>query len=266
MTRQFRVRWTLAALLMVTMLRVPVALMLQALLPAVETAPAVNYAAAIGQSLLFFAIPGWLLKPSWETAPSGRRETAGWLLLALGAAVTARAVISPLNAWWAALTGASSAALPEASGLGMQLLQVLAVAVVPAMAEEVFFRGALLTSLLRTGSRWQAVLLTTLMFALMHGSVAGLWGHLLISLLLTLLMVNSGCLLAPVVAHMAFNLLALGWPETAAVTTGVCGLLLVALLVILLLRMPRGQTRRLPAGEGLLGGAILLAMLLQYLI
>lgn len=265
MTQQTRTRLTLLILMGLTAARIPLALALRTLLPDASVAPKMNYAVSILQSLLMFWLPGLLLLPRWRRGPEERRFSLGWVLLPLVTAALARLVASPLNNWWAGMLGTPASALPQAEGLGGTVLMLLAVAVIPAIAEEIFFRGTLLTNLLQRASRGQAVALTTLMFALMHGNLAGLPGHLIISLLLTLLMMRSGRIAEPVVAHMAFNLLALVRLELPGYSLWAAGGLLALLMVWLLVTMPRGKARRLPLAEGLLCAAILLAMGLQYL-
>lgn len=266
MTQQSRTRWTLLTLLGLTLVRIPLALALRLLLPEASAAPEISYIAALLQSLLMFALPGWLLTPEWRAEPGAKGCPAkSWLLCAL-AAVLARAVTTPLNAWWAGLVGAPASALPPADGPVGWVLMLLALAVVPAIAEEMFFRGALLTNLLKCGSRAQAAALTTLMFTLLHGSLAGLPGHLIVSLLLTLLMMHTGSLAATIGAHMLYNLLALFWPDTGAIVPWAAGALLALLTGWLLVKLPRGKTRRLPLTEGLLCAAILLTMAAQYMI
>lgn len=264
MTQQIRTRMTLLILMGLTAVRIPLAMALRTLLPDASVAPAVNYIASMLQSLMMFALPGWLLTPRWQLESESQGLRLSELLLPLGAAVLARLAVTPLNAWWAGVVGAQGSAMPRAeSPLGM-VLMVLAAAVVPAIAEEVFFRGALLTNLLQCGSRGQAVALTTVMFALLHGNLAGLPGHLIISLLLTLLMMRSGRLAAPIVAHMAFNLLALAGLNLPVYAPWLAGGALALLTGWLLVTMPKGKPRRLPATEWLLCAAILLAMAVQY--
>lgn len=266
MTQQTRTRMTLLILMGLTAVRIPLAMALQTLLPDASVAPAVNYIASMLQSLLMFALPGWLLTPRWQRMPESEGFRLNALLLPLATAVLGRLAATPLNAWWAGLVGAQGSAMPRAEGpLGIALM-VLAMAVIPAIAEEVFFRGALLTNLLQCGSRGQAVALTTVMFALLHGSLAGLPGHLIISLLLTLLMVRSGRLAVPVVAHMAFNLLALARLNLPVYAPWLAGGALALLTGWLLVTLPLGKPRRLPATEWLLCAAILLAMAAQYVI
>lgn len=266
MTQKVRTRATLLTLMGLVALSRPLALALQQLLPDASVNPEMNYVASAMQSLVLFALPGCLLLPAWRRDDAPPMPPVRRWLLMLAAAGLTWMVAMPLNAWWMALMGAPTSPLPPVEGpLGATLL-LLAVVVLPAVAEELFFRGALLTNLLQAGSRWQALLLTTLMFALMHGSLAGLPGHLLISLVLTLLMMHSGRLLTPIAAHMLYNLLMLlGW-DAGPVLPWLAALLLAGLLVMLLRHLPCGKRRRLPLPEGLLCGAILAGMALGYLL
>lgn len=264
MTAQKRTRMTLRALMVLSLLRIPTSLLIQALLPDVSQAPEANYLAALLQSLLMFALPGMLLMPAWHKGRDEGGMQPGFLLMALLAVVLTRSVASPLNHWWAGLLGVTGTMLPAPQNLLSLVLMLLAVAIGPAVAEEIFFRGALLTNLLRSGSRMQALVLTTLMFALMHGSLPGLPGHLLISLVLTLLMMHTGRLLVPILGHSVYNLLALRRVDMPVEAVAGCALALLGVLAWLLLRLPRGQERCLTRWEGVICAGVLAMMAAQY--
>lgn len=254
-------RVVLLTVLALTALRVPVGLALQAMLPDTQMAA---FVASMLQSVALFAVPGLVLAPSWRAPEMKAKDGFAWAMLTVGAALAARAAITPLNAVWAGMVDAAPNLIAAPEDPVGRLVMILALAVVPAVSEELFFRGALLPRLLQSASRWQALYLTTLMFALMHGSLAGLPGHLLISLLLTLTMMHSGRLLIPMGVHLLFNLLALIWPEGTVWLGWGGGILLAVLLVCLLVRLPRGKDRRLPLAEGLICAMTLLVMAAQY--
>lgn len=238
MTRTAR---ALAALLILTAVRVPVALAVSALTPDLSEAPLLFYALTILQELAFFALPAWLL--GWGR--SGRISYEGkflsWLAPALLLALLARRALTPLNAWWAEMTGAQATPLPRAQSAAEALLQALALAVIPAAAEELFFRGALLSALRDKCDGRTAGLVCMLAFALMHGSLAGLPGHLGVSLLLTLLMLHTDSLLIPILAHMLYNLLAL--MPGVGLPGAVCGRLLAVALAGLAIWLPQRALR-----------------------
>jgi membrane protease YdiL (CAAX protease family) len=92
-------------------------------------------------------------------------------------------------------------------------LSVLAIAVAPALAEEVVFRGALLSSLLKFGPSL-AVGTTSLLFGLIHvdPSDGGLTLYrvpfaIVVGLVLALLRARAGSLAAPMAAHAFVNTL-----------------------------------------------------------
>lgn len=262
-----RLRKVLLILLALALLRLPLNWLKELLLPEPDAAPMLNHAVTMLQALLLFAMPGWLLRSEQMRIPQAPAYPSGWGFWPLMLAILARLTVAPLNQWWAALLDAPFSAMPiPDSWLGVAV-GIAAVAFVPVVSEELFFRGALLGNLLESGSRRQAVLLTTVMFALMHGNPAGLPGHLIIGLTLSALAVNTGRLAEPITAHMIYNVLALLRFEAAGIVPWVSGALLLG-AVCRLLKGGSRRTRqlRLPMPEWLLSAAILLVMSVQYLL
>ena len=266
MTQMTRTRMTLLVTLALALLRAPLAAAMQALLPDLAQAPLTNYAAMIAQSILLFALPGCLLMPAWRTQRRTARESWMWVLLALGLAALARAVSTPLNAWWAEKLGAPGSMLPRAEGPLENAVQLLAVAVIPAAAEEIFFRGALLTNLLQRGSRTQALLLTTAMFALMHGSLPGLPGHLLISLMLTLLMLRTGRIEVAVTAPFFYNIAALVWRTVPEWGSLLCRAALIGLTAYVISRQPKISHPPMRKADGVIAAAAMVLLAAMYFI
>ena len=260
-----KIRRTLMVLLLLAVLRLPIALALSALLPDVSQAPVPFYIVTILQELLMFALPAVLLRPWRADRLSRPQHVLPWFLLAVAAAVLARTALSPGTAWWTGFIGATGVPIPVSVGFFEGVLQVLAFGIVPAIVEEMFFRGALLTALLDSCHRVTAVLLTTLMFAFMHGSLGGLPAHLAISLLLTLLMLRSGCILVPIAVHLLYNLLALGWPVLPGWVAGCCGIVLAGVVIALHIGLPRQEQARLSRRDCLLCAAIFGLMAIPYL-
>ncbi len=86
------------------------------------------------------------------------------------------------------------------------LLQLLVVALLPAVCEEVFFRGALQQVLQRwLGNKHIAVLVTALLFALAHGDVYGLVPRFGLGVLLGYLFALSGSIVVNVCTHFFNN-------------------------------------------------------------
>ncbi len=89
------------------------------------------------------------------------------------------------------------------------ILNIIVVALVPAIAEEFFFRGALQHILVRFIRRpHYAIWLTALIFALVHMQFLSLLPRLLLGGLLGYLYYYARTLIAPILCHFANNLLA----------------------------------------------------------
>ena len=107
------------------------------------------------------------------------------LLLVLPLALCAYFFVNGVTACWLALLQAlglsqAAAAVPSPQTPGELAVALLVVAVVPALSEEFFFRGVLLPRLARHFSPAAAILLGGALFALVHGDLASLPGHLLL--------------------------------------------------------------------------------------
>ena len=88
------------------------------------------------------------------------------------------------------------------------LLQIFVVALVPAVCEELFFRGAL-QQLLQEWFRnaHVAVIVASLIFSLVHGDIYGFVPRFFLGVLLGYLFLQSGSLLVNVCAHFFNNAL-----------------------------------------------------------
>ena len=162
--------------------------------------------------LPFVALPAFLLARREEGMFAAYRPgsisifgTIGVISLALlGLFFT-----TDLTALWSILlealglnVGGISLPMPTSSpGL---MLCVLYVAVLPAVCEEFLFRGAILSAFERQGTR-RAVLASAMLFALLHGSLAGLPAHLLLGLILGWLVVCCDSIYAGLIYHTTHN-------------------------------------------------------------
>ncbi|MBQ9510955.1 MAG: CPBP family intramembrane metalloprotease [Clostridia bacterium] len=96
----------------------------------------------------------------------------------------------------------------SASGVGEWILMVLALAIVPAVTEEIVFRGIIFTDYRKCGF-WCAATATSLLFAFIHFDFPQFLIYFLDGLLLAWIMFISGTLLAPVIAHIIYNVFVL---------------------------------------------------------
>ncbi|MDD6051579.1 MAG: CPBP family intramembrane metalloprotease [Clostridiales bacterium] len=261
-----RTRRTLLALLALALLKRPADRVLATMLPDVSVSPVPICVAGMLVSLLLLGLPAWLLRP-WTSARLTRTD-ALWpdLCLAIVAGLLARVALPPLDAAWQGWLRISPASMPVPSGLPMTLLYSLALSVVPAVTEEAFFRGALLTSLLDGGRRSAAALMTALAFVLMHGRVANMPSLMAVSLLLTALMLRTGHVAVPMTAHLIYNLTALWMLMIPAWGSILCGAVLAAMLMMLCVR--RGEMAHPPMKrlDGLLAAAALLVLAGMYFV
>ncbi|MBQ6051842.1 MAG: CPBP family intramembrane metalloprotease [Clostridia bacterium] len=85
-------------------------------------------------------------------------------------------------------------------------ISVFTVAVIPAIFEELFFRGAVLSSL-SSGSAMMAILTSSLFFSLVHGSLYYFFSNLFAGVVFSLMIYLTGSIFASMTAHFANNIL-----------------------------------------------------------
>ncbi|MGN0971956.1 MAG: lysostaphin resistance A-like protein [Aristaeellaceae bacterium] len=246
-------------------LRVPVGLVLD-LAPAED--PAIFYARQCLREALMWGLPALLLRPFRVAGQQARRRCPGPCLAALMLGAAAQLALSPVTALWAAWTGAPLSVLSLPENEAQWLLAALALCIAPALCEEAFFRGGVLTGLTDAASRGTALVLSTLLFTLMHGSLAGLPAQLAISLIAGLCMLRWGRLRVSMLLHLGYNAMALLTPALP-VSMGVSAPLLMLLAAAGLWMAGgiawRGRHRRMGLPEGILCALALVCAALSYL-
>lgn len=263
-----KTRKALLVTLGVMLLRLPVGWGIQLLLPNPEGDPAIFYAALILQEVLLWGLPALLMRP-WRTPRL--KAGCGGFGLCLGAVaigLAAQGALMALTPRWVAMTGAEQDAVLMPQNEIQWVLAVLALVVIPAVAEECFFRGGVLTGLCDSMSTLNATALCTVIFALMHGSLAGFPAHMGISLLCSLAMAARGRLRVPILLHMGYNgaaLLLHGASVTDGTALALALLLAAGVLWMLSQILWRGRTRRLGLADGVLLGTVLLGAAALYL-
>ena len=163
----------------------------------------------------------------------------------------------------AILVGLSSPRLDKKENADEESLEELGALVETAGGISV---GVVLQTLLDSGSRFGAWLLTTLFFSLLHGNLAALPAHLLFGGALTLAEMRTGNLLVPMVMHAVYNASALFWRGMSAGWLIFCGAAVLALGIWALMTLPRTAKMRMKRGHIMLSAAILLLMAVQYLL
>ena len=261
-----KTRKALLTMLALALLMRPVEILLAAMLPDVSVDPVPQCIAGMAVTLLLMGMPAWFLRP-W-TSVRLRQGKSLWPGMVLGvfAALLTRAVMTPVDAAWQSWLGLAPEVLPAPDGLSGALLYLAALVIIPAAAGEAFFRGAVLTGLLDGSRRATAALLTTTFFALMHGSAANLPSLLVISLLLTLLMLHTGRLAVPMMAHLVYNLTALNWGSLPEWGSILCGAGLIALMAYICVRQPRVAHPPMKLPDALIAALTLAVLILAALL
>jgi membrane protease YdiL (CAAX protease family) len=80
-------------------------------------------------------------------------------------------------------------------------------AVVPGICEEVFYRGVILQGFRRGLGNWQAITVTSFLFAVMHMSPYRFFPQFAMGIMAGWLRVRTGSLVAPIVLHIGHNAL-----------------------------------------------------------
>ena len=141
---------------------------------------------SMAQEALLIGLPALLMRRGRSARTGTMRLSIGLLLCAAVLGLAMRALATPLTQLWGNFLSAPERQIAAADSAGEWCLQLLALAVLPAVLEEALFRGVVLQTLLDSGSRFGAWLLTTLFFSLLHGNLAALPAHLLFGGALTL--------------------------------------------------------------------------------
>lgn len=89
----------------------------------------------------------------------------------------------------------------------LYLLAILIMALLPAIYEELMFRGVVLHGLRSRFSDWGAILLSGLMFALMHGNLQQLIYPFILGAIMGWIVLRTGSLVSSIIVHFVNNFL-----------------------------------------------------------
>lgn len=273
-----RARLALGLLTLSALIRPPLVWALRRFLPGADAVPGVCYTALIFQELLLYALPAALLlrrlRPPQADAPHRLRPWPRWVLLG----VAAQYLLQGISRLWQALLALLPVSLPPGQVPMPRnpiegLLAFLALALTPALAEELLFRRGVLPCLCKGMPQRRAFWLTVCAFALMHGSLAGLPAHLLMGALTGALFLRTGQTASAVIVHLSYNTAALLyslfpplrlWERIPPEPALLLGAAAAVLLAPALLRQDHRLSRSAPA-EPSRGGVWLSAGLLALL-
>lgn len=200
-------RWLAPALCLACLaLQTPVHMLADMLFSGISMQATADYLSVMFIEAVLWLLPALLLLP-WKTRKLGSRaDLLPVMLLSLPMGMLLQWGVACIRLWLPMLPHAT---MPAPQTPGEWLLAVLALAAAPALCEEAFFRGGLLSHLRDVTSPAAAFGLCTLTFALMHGSLSGLLSHLLVSAACTLVMLNTGRVLPAMLLHLGYNAMAL---------------------------------------------------------
>ena len=102
--------------------------------------------------------------------------------------------------WWDAYIESSSSLSEDVTALTV----FLAVVAAP-IAEEILFRGLIFTRMARGSNLYIAAFISSLVFGVMHGTIIWTIYTFVVGVVLVWLFVKTRSLIAPILAHFAFN-------------------------------------------------------------
>jgi len=108
--------------------------------------------------------------------------------------------------WMYLLKGIGVTPVDWLAELDNQVFRIMAIAVFPAIVEEIAFRGLIQHWLQIAIKPWRAIILASFLFALMHGNIVGLPYLFLVGMLLGWAKWKSGSLYPSMLIHFLHNL------------------------------------------------------------
>ena len=210
------------------------------------------YVLNAAQQMLIFALPALLLlqgrKTRWQEFGGSIRplnkEMVGWsALLAVGGSVVASIIASFWAIWLEQATGYIGTAdpLPVPQNAGQWIAALLAIAILPALCEELMFR-ALIQSALRRHLPRIGLWLAALIFAAVHVRWEAFPALLLIGAVLGKTYIRHG-LLGSTLLHALYNSVVLILSARGAEITPMAALLCIAAVIISLRLLLREEKK-----------------------
>lgn len=173
---------------------------------------ALVYASSTLAQLLLFLLPVMVYMLRHDGVERSMRLNAPkWdaLLLSMLAAPIGVMASDKLSTWWMLLIESlggtlHGSAVPIPTTLAELGFSLILSALLPGVCEELLFRGGLLGAWERRGTR-QALVITSALFALLHGNVAGFPVQLMMGFVLGYIVIQSDSLVTGMVYHMLHN-------------------------------------------------------------
>ncbi|MBR5383389.1 MAG: CPBP family intramembrane metalloprotease [Clostridia bacterium] len=210
------------------------------------------YVLNAAQQLLIFALPALFLLQGratrWqefgESIRPLNKETVGWsALLAVGGSVAASIIASFWAIWLEQTTGYTGTAdpLPVPQNAGQWIAALLAIAILPALCEELMFRALIQSALCRYLPR-VGLWLAALVFAAAHFRWEAFPALLLIGAVLGKTYIRHG-LLGSTLLHALYNSVVLILSARGAEISPMAALLCIAACIVSLRLLLRGEKK-----------------------
>lgn len=165
------------------------------------------------------AVPAVMMALVLARKPARALRLRGCTLPMASAAILAAIFLNPLFTWFTALVikiyppggdliqleQSVSAILSTAPGLWAV---ILVFAVAPAIIEEIAFRGFILSGLESLRNKWQAILLTSLLFGIAHGVIQQTMITFGVGMILGLIAIQTKSIIPCILFHLTHNSLA----------------------------------------------------------
>lgn len=177
-------------------------------------------------TVVSFLIPAWLFFYLSDPSPlgyAGLRSRFRWsaVLLAMLILIASLPLVGVLGDWnqqihFGTLDQSLRALNEKAQQITQAMLvmprwstlvfNLILIAVIPAIAEEMFFRGVIQRLLVRITRRgWLAIVIASIIFSLLHGEMLGFFPRLALGMVLGLIYYISGNLWYSIAAHFINN-------------------------------------------------------------
>ena len=209
------VLWANLCYLMSAVMQQPVAYLVVWLfsmfVPNAEIGTISSAASAAYQILILGLLGVWYAVRQRETLPSMRLNPPHFGLMLGAAALGFSGVLlaNNLGTWWMLLLDRLGIPLQESAveipKNSQELMRgILLIGVLPGVCEELFFRGMMLSAWERRGTK-TALIVSAVLFALLHGSIMGFPVQLLMGFVLGYLLLVSNSLYTGMTYHTVYN-------------------------------------------------------------
>lgn len=130
---------------------------------------------------------------------------------------------------------------------------IISTMIMAPLIEELIFRGLVISRLRKAVPAWAAIVITALLFGLMHGQILWTTYTFVLGVVFGIVAVKTDSIVSSILVHMTFNILGVVIPTLLgdSITVGLCvvmtiiGVLLTAVLLVVLMKMTKKDAETL---------------------